>query len=84
MSRLDAMVARPGKDGKTYWTRIGTFWPAKDGKPGGQVVLDALPIPDKEGRVSISLFEPRERDGGKPTGGAPSRGNSDLMDEVPF
>jgi hypothetical protein len=28
ITRLDAMIARPGKDGKTFWTRIGTFWPA--------------------------------------------------------
>lgn len=61
MVRLDAMVARQGRDGKTYWTRIGTFWPAKDGKAGGQIVLDALPLPDKEGRCVINLFAPREK-----------------------
>jgi hypothetical protein len=58
-SRLDAMSPRPKKDGGTFWVRVGTAWVSEKGT---QIVLDALPIPDSEGRVVINLFEPRDRD----------------------
>jgi hypothetical protein len=50
---------RAGKDGKTYWTNIGTAWFNDRGSI--QLVFDALPIPDSEGRVVANLFEPKER-----------------------
>jgi hypothetical protein len=56
--RLDIMAPRKSRDGKTFWTRIGTAW---EGDKGVQLVFDALPIPDSEGRVVANLFEPRER-----------------------
>jgi hypothetical protein len=56
--RLDIMAPRKSRDGKTFWTRIGTAW---EGDKGTQLVFDALPIPDSEGRVVANLFEPRER-----------------------
>lgn len=60
--RFDIMTPRKGRDDKTFWTRIGTAW---QGDKGIQLVFDALPIPDSEGRVVANLFEPRERDGGR-------------------
>lgn len=62
--RLDAMVPRKRGD-KTFWTRIGSAWPNKNGI-GYQIVLDALPLTDAEGRCVINLFEPKPQDGGKP------------------
>jgi len=62
--RYDAMVARKRGD-KTYWCRIGAAFPNKNG-PGFTVLLDALPIPDADGRCAVSLFPPREKDN-KPT-----------------
>lgn len=59
--RFDIMTPRKGREDKTFWTRIGTAW---QGDKGIQLVFDALPIPDNEGRVVANLFEPRERDGG--------------------
>jgi hypothetical protein len=59
--RYDIMTPRKGKEGKTFWTRIGTAW---DGDKGIQLVFDALPLPDSEGRCVANLFEPRDRDGG--------------------
>jgi hypothetical protein len=57
----DVNIATPrkSKDGKTFWTTIGTAWFNDNG--GIQLVFDALPIPDGEGRVVANLFEPRER-----------------------
>ena len=83
-TRYDIMTPRKGRDGKTYWNRIGTAW---EGDKGIQLVFDALPLPDAEGRCVANLFEPRERDGSQ---GAPSQrtnraAQSDDMDEsIPF
>lgn len=55
--RLDICVPRKGRDDKTFWTRIGTAW---ENEKGIQLVFDALPIPDGEGRCVANLFEPRE------------------------
>ena len=76
--RYDIMAPRKGRD-KTFWTRIGT---AFEGEKGIQLIFDALPLPDAEGRCVANLFEPRERTQGSdtPRQSAPA----DLDDEVPF
>jgi hypothetical protein len=56
-NRKDICTPRKKKDGGTYWVKIGTAW---EGEKGTQLVFDALPIPDSEGRVVANLFEPRE------------------------
>lgn len=58
-TRFDICTPRAGRDGKTYWTRIGTAWQSEKGT---QLVFDALPIPDAEGRVVANLFEPKPRE----------------------
>lgn len=78
MSRMDAMTPRKRGD-KTFWVRVGSAWPNKNG-PGYQIVLDALPLPDAEGRCVINLFEPKQRDERTPAD--PAR--QDPIDEVPF
>jgi hypothetical protein len=72
--RFDICTPRKSKDGKTFWTRIGTAW---EGDKGTQLVFDALPIPDNEGRVVANLFEPRQREDRQQT--QPS-----SFDDVPF
>jgi hypothetical protein len=57
--RMTIATPRKAKDGKTFWTNIGTAWFNDNG--GIQLVFDALPIPDSEGRVVANLFEPREK-----------------------
>ena len=61
--RYEVTAPRVGRDGKTRWTRIGTAWPAKDGQDGFNIEFDALPLPDKEGRVSAIARPPRPKDG---------------------
>ena len=56
--RFNISTPRKKKDGGTYWVNIGTAW--VDDK-GTQLVFDALPIPDEEGRCVARLFEPRDR-----------------------
>lgn len=57
--RMTIATPRKAKDGKTFWTNIGTAWFNDNGQI--QLVFDALPIPDGEGRVVANLFEPREK-----------------------
>lgn len=85
-TRFDAMSPRPKKDGGTFWVRVGTGWQSEKGM---QIVLDALPIPDSEGRVVINLFEPRDRDAPRqPSSDTRQRQTTpalaDLDDEAPF
>jgi hypothetical protein len=54
--RYDICTPRKGRDDKTFWTRIGTAW---EGDKGIQLVFDALPLPDADGRCVANLFEPR-------------------------
>ena len=81
-NRFDISSPRPKKDGGTYWVKIGTAWV---NEKGTKLVFDALPIPDKEGRVVANLFPPRDNNGQQrvqqQSGGFD---NSDLDDSVPF
>ena len=53
--RLDALTVRE-KDGKSYWTRIGVAFPAREG-PGWTLFLDAMPA-SNEGQYKIVLRLP--------------------------
>jgi hypothetical protein len=82
--RYDICTPRKGRDDKTFWTRIGT---AFEGEKGIQLIFDALPIPDSEGRCVANLFEPRDSNGGRDTGQRQSRRPAmadDLDDSTPF
>ena len=60
--RYDIVSGRTDANGKTYWTKLGSMWPAKEGD-GFSIKLEALPLPDKEGNVWIRAFVPKEREG---------------------
>lgn len=84
--RFDVCSPRPKKDGTTYWHRVGT---AFEGEKGIGILFDSLPMPDKEGRVSVQLFEPREKTEqapARPAARAPARApaREDMDDEIPF
>lgn len=75
---------RPGKDGKTHWTRVGTMFESKNGD-GFNMVFDALPLPDKEGRVAVIVRPPRPRDGATQSQDVAVVGlGAQLNDEVPW
>ncbi|WP_299949104.1 hypothetical protein [uncultured Ruegeria sp.] len=86
MTRFDLISPRPRKDGKTYWQKVGAAFPRQNG--GFSLVLDALPLPDNEGRVSLLMTEPKPRDGqqGGQSGGGYSEPASSGVDddEIPF
>jgi hypothetical protein len=65
---LVAYQVREVKEGKDFWTRIGSAWSHKDGK-GFTVQLDAIPV---DGR--ITLRRPEEKASNQPqTRGRKSR-----------
>lgn len=86
--RFDVCSPRPRKDSdKPYWHRVGT---AFEGEKGMNLVFDSLPLPDKEGRVSVFLFEQKEKTGKadhqnerpkRQSGGMSERA---MDDEIPF
>ncbi len=85
--RFDICIPRAKKDGGTYWHRIGT---AFEGEKGIGLLFDSLPLPDKEGRTSAQLFEPREKvpkadsDTDRVPGAAVMPKRADMDDEIPF
>lgn len=54
-----------GEKNKSYWTRIGSAWPNKDGK-GMQLVFDALPLTGR-----IQLREVTEKNGEETAAASP-------------
>lgn len=83
--RFDVCTPRAKKDGGTYWHRVGT---AFEGEKGINILFDSLPMPDKDGRCSVSLFEPREKSQGSATSPAKSAPRQsqgvEMSDEIPF
>lgn len=80
--RFNISTPRKKKDGGTYWVNIGTAWVDEKGT---QLVFDALPIPDEEGRCVARLFEPRERDGApRQQQSAPAGDRYDDDTSIPF
>jgi hypothetical protein len=59
VQRLNLMSPREKGD-KTYWTKVGTAWPSKKNAGFFDLEFDALPLPDKDGRVRVLMFEPKE------------------------
>jgi len=57
MKRFDLISPRVRKD-KTYWQKIGVAFPRDQG--GFQLLFDALPLPDAEGRCMVLMSEPRD------------------------
>lgn len=93
VKRYDAVISRKDSSGKTRYTKIGAAFPAKDGKDGFSIVLDALPMPNAEGQAWISLFVPKPREDAehhdqrsaaeKPSSQG-SLPHSDMDDSIPF
>lgn len=91
-TRYDVTAPRSKQDGGTFWHRIGTAFEAKEGA-GMNVILDSLPLPDKDGRVSFIIRPakdlreassvtpaPRARQAAARAGG----GQVPIDDNIPF
>lgn len=84
--RFDILSPRPKKDGGTRWHKIGAAFTANGG--GYNLVFDSLPLPDKEGRVSLIMREPLDRDGAPaPRQSAPKQSGrmaDAIDDDIPW
>lgn len=82
-----AMTPRPGKEGKTFWHRVGT---AFENDKGITIVFDSLPLPDKDGKVTVKLFEPRDPQerttipAARTNGGTVTSRRDEMDSEIPF
>lgn len=54
-SRMNAYQVKDGPDGQSYFNRIGSAFPHKDGQ-GFNLVLDAMPV---DGRVTLRTAQQR-------------------------
>ena len=79
ITRYDAVISRKDRDGKVRYTKIGAAFPAKEGKEGFNIVLDALPMPNADGQAWISLYVPKPRDGKQAAGAS-----TDMNDDIPY
>lgn len=86
MTRYNLVSPRPRKDGKTHWHNVGSAFTRDKG--GFSLIFDSLPLPDSEGRVSLLMTEPLERDRQErreePKSGGGRGFSSELDDEIPF
>jgi hypothetical protein len=65
--RYDLKTARTGRDGKTYWTKIGVMFPMRD-RDGFNITLEAMPLQsmNEQGQLEcrITAWEPYKEDQG--------------------
>lgn len=83
MERMDVVCPRPGKDGKSFFVKVGSAWPTKNG--GWSISLDALPAPalSDKGAIETRLLLMPQRDDAR----APSRAaRAPISDDdgIPF
>jgi hypothetical protein len=87
--RYDLKVARQGKDGKTYWTKIGVMFPMRE-RDGFNITLEAIPLQtmNDQGQLEcrITAWEPYKEEGsaGFNSGKTSSAPASDPEGDVPF
>ena len=91
VERMELATPRAGRDGKTWWTKVGTAWKVQNGD-GWRLIFDALPIPQKNRdgdlEVMVLMRPPFERDDQSRrspppvTSGRPA--SLDDGDDIPF
>tara|TARA_A100000171_G_C2095956_1_gene127079 strand:+ start:533 stop:727 length:195 start_codon:yes stop_codon:yes gene_type:complete len=52
---FDVMQPKQGKEGKTYWHKVGIAF-EKNGRISS-VKLESLPLPNEKGEVFVQIFE---------------------------
>lgn len=84
MTRLDALTVRKDKNGKSWFTKIGTAFENKSGD-GYTLVLEALPLQDSEGQCRVILKAPKDKAAPSPHDKAKANGYApQIDDEIPF
>jgi len=73
---------KQGQNGKWRFIRLGYAKPNPKG--GWYLNFDALPLPDEQGRVSVSMKEPQPRDENQASHSQGGHAQSDEADYIPF
>lgn len=60
-TRYDLCTGKTNDQGKTFWTKVGNMFPAREGD-GFTIKLEAYPLPNEKGEVWVKAFVPREKD----------------------
>lgn len=83
--RYNITAPREGSDGKTYWTVLGVGFATKSGD-GVNCILNAYPVPNKDGEVRFYLFPADKKDNSESSGGSKpaEQPADDLDDDIPF
>jgi hypothetical protein len=93
--RYDLKVARQGKDGKTYWTKIGVMFPMRE-RDGFNITLEAIPLQtmNDQGQLEcrITAWEPYKDDqsaqynagGQNASSSQPQAPTNDPDGDIPF
>ena len=85
---MEVKQPRVGKNGKTYWHKLGVKFVYDDGKES--IKLDSLPLPNEKGEVWMNLFETEPKEEGatgtwdKPEETANDTDPEDEPNEIPF
>jgi len=88
VKRMEIKQPRAGKEGKTYWHKVGVKFVWDDGRES--IKLDSLPLPNEKGEVWMNLFETEPKEEGatgtwdKPEDTANDTDPEDKPDEIPF
>lgn len=82
--RMDALTVREDKNGKAWFTKVGSAFPTRDGL-GYSVLLDAMPA-SVDGQYKIILTVPKPKDNDRPSGGNTGGGRKSDPDSdgIPF
>ena len=93
--RYDLKVARQGKDGKVWWTKVGVMFPMKE-RDGFNITLEALPLQtmNDQGQLEcrITAWEPFKeneeiaynKSPAEPQSNTTSAPKIDMDDSIPF
>ena len=87
---MEVKQPRVGKNGKTYWHKLGVKFAYDDGKES--IKLDSLPLPNEKGEVWMNLFDldlyQKDNPFDKPEDKADEAGgdtnSKEKEDEIPF
>ena len=77
----NVVSARPGKDGKKNYLKIGVLFPAREGD-GFSIKMDALPLPNEKGEIWLNAYPPREDE--NQNRGKPASSSAPIDDDIPF
>ena len=84
--RMDVVAPRQGKDGKTYYSRLGIAFATKNG--GWSISLEALPLPslNDRGVLETRLLLMPPRDDARPAAAPTSARRAPVEDgdDIPF